>query len=80
MTSPTAFSFTDMINHLEKVVGQVKQYLDKLQSSEGNVDLGVMFKMQFNMQMMSQFIEACSSTLTAVHSEMLTMAKATKGQ
>ena len=82
MTVDTSFSFKDMIDHLGAVVGKVKEYLNALQSSPegGNVDLGVMFKMQFHMQMMSQFVEACSSTLTAVHQEMMGMAKATKGQ
>jgi hypothetical protein len=79
--SDTSFSFKDMIDHLGSVVAKVKGYLEELQSPDGgNVDLGTMFKMQFHMQMMSQFVEACSSTLTAVHQEMMGMAKATKGQ
>jgi hypothetical protein len=41
---------------------------------------GQMFHIQFMMEMMSQYIEAVSNTLQAVHNEMITMARATKGQ
>jgi hypothetical protein len=59
----------------------VQGYLASLeQTTGGTVNLGTMFQLQFRMQVMSQYIEAVSNTLSAVHSEMVTMARATKGQ
>lgn len=76
-----SFNFNKMLNGLEQYVSSVKQYLSQLEKATGGtVSLGVMFQMQFRMQVMSQYIEAVSNTLTAVHNEMLSMAKATKGQ
>jgi hypothetical protein len=78
---PASFDFSKMLQGLSKYVESVQTYLSKLEEATGgNVNLGVMFNMQFHMQIMSQYIEAVSNTLSAVHSEMITMARATKGQ
>lgn len=76
-----SFNFSQMLQGLNKYVSSVQSYLTQLeQATGGTVNLGTMFNMQFHMQVMSQYIEAVSNTLTAVHNEMLNMAKATKGQ
>lgn len=78
---PAAFNFDKMVQGLERYVSSVKSYLAQLESSTGGtVNLATMFNMQFHMQIMSQYIEAVSNTLSAVHNEMVTMARATKGQ
>lgn len=78
---PAAFDFDKMLRGLDKYVQSVKSYLNQLESATGGtVNLATMFNMQFHMQIMSQYVEACSNTLSAVHNEMITMARATKGQ
>ena len=78
---PAAFNFNQMIQGLDKYVQSVKTYLQELESATGGtVDLATMFNMQFHMQIMSQYVEAVSNTLSAIHNEMITMARATKGQ
>ncbi|MCH9611144.1 MAG: hypothetical protein S4CHLAM81_14820 [Chlamydiales bacterium] len=78
---PASFNFQQMIQGMGKYVQNVQQYLHQLeQASGGTVDLATMFNMQFHMQIMSQYIEAVSNTLSAVHNEMMTMARAVKGQ
>ncbi len=78
---PAAFNFDQMIQGLNKYVQSVKTYLEDLESATGGtVNLATMFNMQFHMQIMSQYVEAVSNTLSAVHQEMITMARATKGQ
>ena len=79
--SQTSFNFDNMIQGMGRYVDKVKDSLNQLQAATGGqVDLGQMFKMQFNMQMMSQYVEATSNTLSAVHNEMMSMARAVKGQ
>lgn len=76
-----SFDFNKMIEGLDKYVNNVKSYLNKLESSTGGtVSLGLMFQLQFKMQIMSQYTEAMSNILSAVNNEMITMARATKGQ
>lgn len=78
---PAAFNFNKMLEGLENYVQSVKTYLSQLESATGGtVNLATMFNMQFHMQIMSQYIEAVSNTLSAVNNEMITMARATKGQ
>lgn len=75
-----SFNFNKMLAGLQSYVTSVQGYLAKLESATGGtVDLGTMFNLQFHMQVMSQYIEAVSNTLSAVHQEMITMARATKG-
>ena len=70
-----------MISGMQKYTTSVKASLDKLeQTTGGSVNLATMFKMQFHMQIMSQYVEAVSNTLSAVNNEMMTMARAVKGQ
>lgn len=77
----TSFDFNKMIKGMGDYVENVKSYLSDLESATGGtVNLGRMFSMQFHMQVMSQYIEAVSNTLSAVHNEMMTMARAVKGQ
>lgn len=79
--SPASFNFAQMLQGLQKYVQSVQSYLSQLeQATGGTVNLATMFNMQFHMQIMSQYIEAVSNTLSAVHNEMITMARATKGQ
>ncbi len=75
------FNFNQMLDGLNKYAESVQSYLSQLQSpSSGTISLTLMFQMQFHMQILSQYCEAVSNTLSAVHSEMITMARATKGQ
>jgi hypothetical protein len=76
-----SFNFAQMLQGLNKYVTSVQSYLNQLeQATGGTVNLATMFNMQFHMQIMSQYIEAVSNTLSAVHNEMITMARSTKGQ
>lgn len=76
-----SFNFAQMLQGLNKYVSSVQSYLTQLeQATGGTVNLGTMFNMQFHMQVMSQYIEAVSNTLSAVNNEMMAMARATKGQ
>lgn len=76
-----SFNFSKMLSGLESYVNAVKSYLSQLESKTGaTVNLATMFSLQFHMQTMSQYIEAVSNTLSAVNNEMVTMARATKGQ
>lgn len=78
--SCSAFSFTDMLNGVCKYVKGVQDHLKELETStQGTVDLGTMFNLQFRMQILSQYMESVSNILTAVNTEMLTMARAIKG-
>ncbi len=78
---PASFNFNKMLAGLERYVESVKTYLAQLETATGGtVNLATMFNMQFHMQIMSQYIEAVSNTLSAVHNEMITMARAVKGQ
>ena len=76
-----SFNFSQMLSGLNRYVQSVQSYLTQLeQATGGTVNLSTMFNMQFHMQIMSQYIEAVSNTLTAVNNEMTAMARATKGQ
>lgn len=76
------FDFNAMIDNLNVYVDAVKNYITQLEqkSTGGTVDLGQMFQLQFRMQIMSQYVEAMSNVLSAAHNNMMTMARATKGQ
>jgi prefoldin subunit 5 len=74
-------SFQQLLTSLATYVSQVNTQVQQLQQGQsGSVDLSTMFQLQFRMQVMSQYIEAVSNTLSAVHQEMMSMARATKGQ
>jgi hypothetical protein len=76
-----SFDFNQMIKGMGDYVSSVKSYLSQLETATGGqVDLGMMFSMQFHMQVMSQYVEAVSNTLSAVHNNMMSMARAVKGQ
>jgi hypothetical protein len=45
-----------------------------------SVNPSTMFNLQFHMQVMSQYLESASNTLSSIHNEMITLAHATKGQ
>lgn len=78
--SSTSFNFNKMLEGLQRYVSSVQTYLNKLESSTtGTVNLATMFQLQFHMQIMTQYIEAVSNVLSAVHQEQITMARATKG-
>lgn len=80
MSSCSAFNFNEMLNGVCKYVQGVQEYLTELETStQGTVDLGTMFNLQFRMQILSQYMEAVSNVLTAIHTEMITMARAVKG-
>lgn len=81
MTGVPSFNINQMISGMSNMVSRVQTYLNQLENATGGaVALGRMFHMQFMMEMMSQYIEAVSNVLQAIHSEMMTMARATKGQ
>ena len=73
--------FDQTVSALQEYDRQVQMALQQLETgNSGNVNLGTMFHLQFQMQIMSQYIESVSNTLAAIHNEMITMARATKGQ
>ncbi|MEZ5315314.1 MAG: DUF5407 family protein [Chlamydiales bacterium] len=79
--SAPSFDFNKILKGLESYVQSVQTYLNQLEAATGGtVNLATMFNMQFHMQIMSQYIEAVSNALSAVHNEMVTMARAVKGQ
>lgn len=81
MSSGASFDFNKMITGMNNYVSNVQTYLTALENTTGgSVNLGTMFRMQFQMQIMSQYVEAVSNTLSAVNNEMMTMARAVKGQ
>jgi hypothetical protein len=61
-------------------VQELLSQIERESHEGGEVSLATMFQLQFQMQIMSQYVEAVSNTLAAIHQEMLTMARATKGQ
>lgn len=74
------FDFASMLQGVQNQVNVVEGYLNDMKAATaGGVQIGAMFNLQFHMQIMSQFMEACSNSLSAVHNEMMTMARATKG-
>ncbi len=76
-----SFNFNKMITGMDTYVNNVQTYLTELEGATGgSVNLATMFRMQFQMQIMSQYVEAVSNTLSAVNNEMMTMARAVKGQ
>jgi len=82
-TSGTSFDFSKIIADLGDYVSNVKKEMEALAAkgkTGGGVDIGTMMNMQMKMQLMSQYVEAMSNTLSALHSSMMTMARATKGQ
>lgn len=82
MADVPSFNFNKILDGLSTYVNNVQGYLNSLQSSgsSGAISLGRMFHMQFAMEMMSQYIEATSNMMQGIHTEMITMARATKGQ
>lgn len=75
------FDFSAMLQGLNSYTKGVQQYLSKLESSKGSsVNLADMFTLQYKMQVLTQYTEAVSNTMSAVHNEMVVMARATKGQ
>ncbi|MCB1180445.1 MAG: DUF5407 family protein [Chlamydiia bacterium] len=81
MGGAASFNFNAMLSGLQSYVSNVQKYLKKLEhATGGTVNLGTMFQLQFRMQIMSQYVEAVSNALSAVHTEMITMARATSGK
>ncbi|AAF38928.1 hypothetical protein C6H88_00190 [Chlamydia muridarum str. Nigg] len=78
--SCSALNFNEMSEGVCKYVLGVQQYLTELETStQGTVDLGTMFNLQYRTQILCQYMEASSNILTAVHTEMITMARSAKG-
>ena len=69
----------DFVKITSDQVAKVGNELDGLNASNQDVSSAGMFKLQTQMQVMSQYIEATSNTLSAVHSAMVGMAKNVKG-
>jgi chromosome segregation ATPase len=80
--SGASFDFNQMLADLQRYESQTDQAMQQLQDagSSGSVNLATMFQLQSRMQVMSQYIESVSNTLSAIHNEMITMARATRGQ
>jgi hypothetical protein len=80
-SSKAQFDFQRMIAALNAATKSTSAALEQLGSSDsGNMDIATMFQLQFHMQVMSQYVEAVSNVLSAVHNEMITLARTTKGQ
>jgi hypothetical protein len=87
---PTATASPSNVASLEAILASVKkqqeaveqriQQLQQQSHSGGTVDVATMFQLQFQMQQMSQYMETMSNVLSAVHQEMMTVARAAKGQ
>jgi len=65
--------------HQEAMEQQLAQ-LRKLDAAGGTADPAAMFELQIRMQTASQYIEACSNVMSAIHNEMIGLARATKGR
>ena len=65
--------------HQEAMEQQLAQ-LRKLDAAGGTADPAAMLELQIRMQTASQYIEACSNVMSAIHSEMIGLARATKGR
>jgi hypothetical protein len=74
-------SFEQLQAAMAAQIAQINTLSQQLQQGQsGSVDPAAMFQLQFRMQVMSQYIEACSNVLSAIHQQMMSMARATKGQ
>jgi hypothetical protein len=71
---------TKMVAELNQAKSELKTLLAEAKSHDGSVSIETMFKLQLQMQVMSQYVEAVSNALSAIHQAMLAMARATKGQ
>ena len=78
----------DFVDGVQAIHAAVRTHAHRLSDDElakvsggssGSVSLQDMFRLQFSMQMMSQYIEAVSNIMSSSHSEMMTMARAVKG-
>jgi hypothetical protein len=67
---------TQAAQKIQEYARQIEQQM----AQGGEVSLATMFQLQFQMQIMSQYIEAVSNMLSALNSEMMTMARSIKGQ
>jgi hypothetical protein len=70
----------ELIAAIERHSAELKAKIDTLKKSGGQIDPGAMFELQFAMQTMSQYMEACSNVMSALHQSMMSMARAVKGQ
>lgn len=68
---------------------QMTEYQQKIQElvaeieaaeKDGHVSIDKMMQLQMQMSLMSQYVEAVSSALQAMHQSMMSMARAIKGQ
>jgi hypothetical protein len=74
-------SFEQLQAAMAAQIAQINALSQQLQQGQsGSMDPAAMFQLQFRMQLMSQYIEACSNVLSAIHQQMMSMARATKGQ
>jgi len=83
-TNPTNIASLQQIlatlqSHQEAMEQQLAQ-LRKLDAAGGTVEPSVMFELQIKMQTASQYIEGCSNVMSAIHNEMISIARATKGR
>ena len=74
------------IAELQRQMAQYRQKIQELVAEieaaekDGHVGIGKMMELQMQMTMMSQYVEATSSVLQAMHQQMMSMARAVKGQ
>jgi hypothetical protein len=74
-------SFEQLQAAIAAQIARINTLSQQLQQGQsGSVDPAVMFQLQIQMQVMSQYIEACSNVLSAIHQQIMSMARATKGQ
>lgn len=84
MGGNVTFNYKDMLAGLNAYMQRVKDQIADLKSkstdSLGQIDPGAMFELQIAMQTGSQYIEACSNVLSAVHQSIMKCAQAIRGQ
>lgn len=80
-TAPAELTEEVLESELESYESRVNELQQELENLSGsNISIAQEMKIQFQMQVLTQYIEAVSNTLSEVNQEMLTMANAVKGQ
>lgn len=72
-------NFNDLISPIDDAANRVKNQLDKITEAGSAMNVSDMFKMQFDMNRLSQICESTSSVVGAMHSAISTLARNTKG-
>jgi hypothetical protein len=73
-------SADELIAMMTRVSAEMKAKFDAITKPGQQVDPAAMFELQIAMQTSSQYLEACSNVLSALHQMMMSQARAIKGQ